>query len=344
MQLRPNRTTERAGVNAARAFFESHEQVFQEVELSNDYGKDAYVDFTENKQILGVCAAFQIKTGVSFRRTSGYTIPVEGHFLVWRDSSVPMIGIVHDEQSGKLYWVNISAYLARCGDGEPASIPISVKAELTGASLTAELLPSVRESKRVDALGTALVQLCSADPAVQIAAISDCFALGRTDVRVMLAIRNSLRSFRGTAVKQAIAILSHAVPHPDIAVIDTNHVPHQVHQAIESELVWTQDELVKLFRAAPWSVGWDRGSLGQCLYHLLIVDPDYRAKVQAVVPVLSKLDIEAAFAAMYLTVYWSDKAVETFEEVLLAAPELEDHELIDETRSILDEFGWLSMG
>lgn len=343
MKLRPNRTTERAGVNAARAFFESHKQVFQEVELSNDYGKDAYVDFTHDEQVLGVCAGLQIKAGESYRRKAGYAIPVEGHLQVWRDSSVPMVGIVYDEQSDKLYWVSISAFLERCGASEPSSIPIDESAELTPTSLRLELLPAVRASKRVDALGSALLQLCSSDPAVQIAAIGDCFALGRGDVRVMLAIRNSLRSFRGDAVKQAIATLSHAVPHPDIWFNSSNTVPTQVEHQLANDLVWAQEELAVLFRAVPWAEGWDRGSLGQCLYHLLIVDPDCKAKVHAIVPVLAITDCDAAFAAMYLVLHWSESPREMFAQLLEANPMLQKHELVGEVSRVLDELGGVPM-
>lgn len=343
MEIRRNRVTERAGVNAARTFFESQEQVFQEIELSNDYGKDAYIDFTVNKNLLGTCAALQIKTGRSFIRSSGYAIPIEGHYQVWRDSSLPVIGIVYDNQQNKLYWVNISAHLDQ-HDGIPTSIPISANSELTPISLYSELLPSVRASKRTDPLGSALLQICSPKPEVQIAAISDCFVLGRTDARAMLAIRNSLRSFRDNAVKQAIAVLAHTVPHPDIAVVASNHVPDRVQRDLKSELTWTHEELVKLFLAAPWAEGWDRGSLGQCLYHLLITDPDYLNKVLATIPALTSIDIDAAFAALYIILYWSDNPKKVFASILHSNPLLEDHELIGEVEWLLDEYGGVPMG
>lgn len=61
--LRANAELEREAVNATRSLFEANSWVFQEVDKGNDYGKDAYVDCTENRAILGLCVALQIKGG-----------------------------------------------------------------------------------------------------------------------------------------------------------------------------------------------------------------------------------------------------------------------------------------
>jgi len=108
-RLRANRVPERAAVNVARTFFEANGCIFQEVSGDNDYGKDAYVDLTFGGQVTGLCAALQIKGGESYRRTAGgYVIPLDDdHAKLWRSSTVPIFGIVHDQSDGKLRWCNI---------------------------------------------------------------------------------------------------------------------------------------------------------------------------------------------------------------------------------------------
>ncbi len=78
-KIPPHRSTAKAGVNAARTLFESFNYVFQEVELGNDFGKDAYVDLVNGREVTGICIALQIKSGDSFRREEGYAFPIGEH-------------------------------------------------------------------------------------------------------------------------------------------------------------------------------------------------------------------------------------------------------------------------
>ena len=103
MNLRKNRAKERAAVNAARSFFEANGCVFQEVDQGNDYGKDAYVDLVDGDKVSGHCIALQIKGGKKYKRANGYVIPIESHELVWRQSPLPIAGIVFDSESKTLY-------------------------------------------------------------------------------------------------------------------------------------------------------------------------------------------------------------------------------------------------
>ena len=98
MKLSDERATGRRGINAAQAFFEQNKCVFQEVAQQNDFGKDAYVDLGNDDGIVTcLCAALQIKSGPSYRTTSGnYIVPLDGHADDWRDSTVPVFGLVFD--------------------------------------------------------------------------------------------------------------------------------------------------------------------------------------------------------------------------------------------------------
>ncbi len=78
MKRRGNRITKTSAVSAVRNFFESNGCIYQSVDMANDYGKDAYVDFAEGERITGLCAALQIKGSVSYRRSNGsYFIPLD---------------------------------------------------------------------------------------------------------------------------------------------------------------------------------------------------------------------------------------------------------------------------
>jgi Domain of unknown function (DUF4365) len=112
MKLRVNRTAAREAVNAVRTFFESNGCVFQEVDEGNDYGKDAYVDLTMDREVTGTCVALQIKGGDSFKAKNGYRIPVDAeHREIWSESTVPIAAIVYDPSDKRLRWCNLTAAL-----------------------------------------------------------------------------------------------------------------------------------------------------------------------------------------------------------------------------------------
>jgi hypothetical protein len=147
MKLRKNRPTERAGVNASQTLFEKHNWVFQPIDLGNDYGKDAYADAPEGDTVTGLCATLQIKSGPSFRRADGYAIPIEGHEKVWRDSPLPVMGIVHDPDVPALYWCNISEFLQAHPKDLPAAVPMSKADVLDDTTLGTAFLDSVADGR-----------------------------------------------------------------------------------------------------------------------------------------------------------------------------------------------------
>ena len=107
-----NRVTGRDGVNTARLFFEHHECRFLEVDQQQDIGKDAYVDLVDGERISPLCVALQVKAGLSYRTAKGeYVIPLDAHADLWRRSTVPVFGIVHDPEDNKLRWVDLTGYL-----------------------------------------------------------------------------------------------------------------------------------------------------------------------------------------------------------------------------------------
>jgi hypothetical protein len=343
--LRANRITERAAVNAARVFFEDNGCIFQEVSGDNDYGKDAYVDLTLGNRVTGLCVALQIKGGESYRRKgSGYVIPLDAdHAEVWRSSTVPIFGIVHDPSDGKLRWCNISEFLNSAeGEGLPGSVPVEASALLNEAALHREFAAAV-EHARVLKADHVLLQVLSESERVNLSAVRDCLALGRADARVLIGLRYLIRALSPRALHNAIVVLSHATPHPDILWHPGNWIPPHVEEQIRGHFRWLAEEVVEFLKLCPLAT-FERGGLGQCLYMLLIEDPGIKATMRkACVLALEAGHGETAFTALYLWLYWERKNAkpayasftaehpqirevenaEDFEEVLLEAGELD---------------------
>jgi hypothetical protein len=345
-RLRANRIPERAAVNAARTFFEANGCVFQEVSGDNDYGKDAYVDLTFGGQVTGLCVALQIKGGESYRRTGGgYVIPLDDdHAKLWRSSTVPIFGVVHDPSDGKLRWCNISQFLNSPEGGRlPGSIPVESSALLNETALRREFAAAV-ERARVLRADHALLQVLSESERVSLWAIRDCLALGRADARVLIGLRYLIRALSPRALQTAIIVLSHATPHPDIFWHPGNWIPPYVEEQIKRHYRWSAEEVVELLKLCPLGT-FERGAQGQCLYMLLIEDPKIKDTMRrACVLAMEAGHDEATFTALYLWLYWERKSAKAaYASFAAEYPEIRKVENVEDFEGVLREAGELHL-
>ncbi len=343
-KLRANRVRERAAVNAARTFFEANRCIFQEVSGDNDYGKDAYVDLTFGDHVTGLCAALQIKGGDSYRRTGGgYAVPLDDdHAEVWRNSTVPIFGIVHDPSDGNLRWCNISEFLNSPAGGRlPGAIPVEASALLTEAVLHREFAAAVERARKAD---HALLQVLSESERVSIWAVQDCLAVGRADARVLIGLRYLVRALSPRALHNAIVVLSHATPHPDILWHPRNWIPTHIEEQIKGHFRWCAEEVVEFLKLCPLET-FTRGALGQCLYMLLIEDPNKKSTMRkACVLALEAGHGETAFTAPYLWLYWEHKnAKDAYASFALEHPQIREIEDAEDFENVLLEDGELSL-
>jgi hypothetical protein len=109
--VRSSRRIERAGVNALRALLEENDHIVQEIDGGNDHGEDMIVNFTRGGKRTGCWIAIQVKSGKKYKRTHGYAIPIEDHYDDWRQSRIPIIGVVYDMKKRELFWVNLTEKL-----------------------------------------------------------------------------------------------------------------------------------------------------------------------------------------------------------------------------------------
>ncbi|MBT2403209.1 MULTISPECIES: DUF4365 domain-containing protein [unclassified Streptomyces] len=127
--VRSSRRIERAGVNALRSLLEENDHIVQEIDGGNDHGEDMIVNFTRSGRRTGCWIAIQVKSGKKYKRANGYAIPVEDHFDDWRQSRIPIIGVVYDMKKKELFWVNLTEQL-RSTDVSPGWVQVSNLARL----------------------------------------------------------------------------------------------------------------------------------------------------------------------------------------------------------------------
>jgi hypothetical protein len=134
--VRASRRIERAGVNALRALLEDHDHIVQEIDGGNDHGEDMIVNFTRAGKRTGYWLAIQVKSGKKYKRANGYAIPIDDHFDDWRQSRIPIIGVVYDMKKKELFWVNLTEKL-RSTDTHPSWVQIEATSKLDAETVHA---------------------------------------------------------------------------------------------------------------------------------------------------------------------------------------------------------------
>ncbi|MBX7133990.1 MAG: DUF4365 domain-containing protein [Fimbriimonadaceae bacterium] len=342
-QHRKNRQREREGVNAARTFFEAHDCVFQEVHLENDYGKGAYLDLGDARAASSVCAALQIKSGPSYRGANEYKIPLdEADFEYWSTSTVPMIGLVYDATDTLLRWVNITEYLDGVSGPRPTHIPVDPNAILTAEVLRGSFARSVARTV-VGFRRHPLLQICDDIPEQQSRAISDCFALGRLDPRLLIGLRYFISRFDPQVLRHAIRALAHVTAHPDIFWTKENWIPEDRCEKVLANFRWSVEEIALLLSRVPLEA-WTRGDSGQDLYMLLIEDPGLNEKLEKAAVLLLETDGQTAIHAVYLRVARAGKqGLPCLERLIAVMPSIRNDERVMFMQQCLRDHGFVGL-
>lgn len=338
------KVAERIAVNAVRDFFERHSQVYLEVDQGRDYGKDAYVDLVEDGKLTGLVISIQVKGGSSYRRGSGYHIPYSpSDRNLWVDSSVPVFGVVYDDERSCLHWVNLTSELLDL----PSHKHGAVDAELV---LDDSTWPSFyRHAVRAAKLGgRSLLGLHSEDLAQQHAAISDCFAIGRFDSRALIALRRSLPYLSPESVEHAIRVLATCVPHhPDRFWTEDNTVSDKVRSEVMRALKWNPTDTAYLLKYVDNEEMFCRGSIGEDIYLLLSRGwgPDVdRLFDETLELAVETGDMDVALKSLIIIQYQNgDDAPEVLFEIVKQYPVLFRDDRVKELLVAVQRHGWFDI-
>jgi hypothetical protein len=342
-RISSKRRIEREGINAAQAFFEQNNCVFQEVGLQNDFGKDAYIDVTQEGAFGPLCVAVQIKSGLSYRTNSGdYLIPLNHHAGTWRNSTVPIFGIVYDPDDKQLRWTDLTAYLQNNPSRQSGSVPVSRSSLLTETSLAGEFVRAIH--KYSSAGGSYIVlNMLSDVTEEQIGAVFDAWALGRSDARYLLLLRRVISELSPQATRRAIWLLSHVTPHPDIFWTPQNWIPDDVKDRVRSSFRWSVEEISHMFMALDVEET-GRGTLGQSL-HLILREDRFVVEnmKQTVAHLLRVSETDHAMHVLVTTLASSENPSEILEELIIQHAELLEDDWVQDIRAALREHNYFDL-
>lgn len=107
------KATSRIGINSIRTLIEKNNDIFQEIDLENDVGNDAYIEFIMNEETTGCCIVSQIKSGKSYINSKGehFFQSDKEHFEYWNSHLLPVCAFVHNPENDTTKWIDITKYL-----------------------------------------------------------------------------------------------------------------------------------------------------------------------------------------------------------------------------------------
>lgn len=261
--------------------------VVQRVETENDIGRDAFVDIVDGTDVTGGVICIQVKSGrASYFQQGTWVVPGKpADFSLWRESTVPFFGVVHDEKSDALRWVDLSeaAVLARDNYLSPVipgrfgllSVPVPDENRLDldlAAFLTAAEAALRRRS------GVPVAALLATDVDLVKSGIMDTFAMGRHDPTALLLLAALVHRLPKEARRNAIGALAMTTSHPDVFWTRDNWIPDNVSRVIQRRVSWTDLDVYALLAEIDED-GIQRGSFGQTVYHVLALDRDLNPKL-----------------------------------------------------------------
>lgn len=334
--------TSREAVLAFDIFCTRRKWVFTETPEQSDFGKDGYVDLSVAGSLTGQCVAVQVKGGSSFRRSQGYTIPADPRRRrLWRESTVPVFGVVWDPDDGGLYWFDLTATLR--SDGVDAPLHVDAANRLDNS--TDDFLDAAWRATTGTPLAAALG---SEDEDQQDAAVYDCWGLGRRDPRYLVLLRRVMFGLEPAAVDRAIYVLNSCSLNMD-NLLDPNWMTMRARAAVRAHFTWTVDEAIDLLDRVKDEDGFGRGSFSSCIYWLL-VGPEPSG--DHFVELVERATLQAATAGrghaaqwgLVLRVYWAGQDGQAvFDRLVAAEPYLGTTDLAQTVAGDLAEWGHISI-
>jgi len=285
-QARPSRARGKAGYRRLEAVLEAANLVVQRVETENDIGRDAFVDIVAGSDVTGGVVCVQVKSGPSYFWDGRWVVPGEpADFTLWRESTVPIFGVVHDPVTDTLRWVDLTKaaesaldeYLSPVVKGPfgKASVPVP---EVNRLDVDAQSFIAAAQTALRRRSGSHVAALLSDELTTVEAGIADTFAIGRHDPDSFLLLAALFHRLPNEVRRYAVEALAMATSHPDVFWSKDNWIPRSTSNVLRQRVRWTDADVVALLAEVDDN-GFQRGTIGQSVYHVLDLDRGFESRL-----------------------------------------------------------------
>jgi hypothetical protein len=276
-----SQATSREGIRFVQTLVERHNCTFQEIDLQNDLGNDAYVEFVVEENATGCCIALQVKSGRSYRISQGrYSFQCDrADFEYWASHTLPVLAVVFDPETRTAFWADVTEHL-RQHSSLIAEGPYSilVEQELSDTSFDEFRQHCLRYREQFSRelnFGRALESFATRDDVERcFDGLRALFAYHRQQIATWYYLISCISNYREHPVLRDLVVrLCHIPGHGDIFWSTGNSgnlIDEQVCQAalqFMRERFDRRDALTMLGVIDEYGI--QRGTIGQCV-HVLV--------------------------------------------------------------------------
>lgn len=314
----------REGINYLRAIVEGNNCIFQEIELENDVGNDAYIEFIVNEESTSFCIAVQVKSGTSSKRKKYYSLKSDkDHFEYWNNHNLPICGIVFDTQNQVAVWVDITHYLEENTEkikSGPYSIPIQHNSILNRDNFMEFVDYYLKYQdvykndsnfcKSLDYFASLNNEMLMYDGAKSL------FFNHRNRNITWFVLINCYSTVDYKLLFDLTLILCHVPGHGDIWWSDKNIINDTVRtyakQLIQN--MFKKNEVTRLLSVVDEN-GFGRGTIGQCVESIISIIPD-KTEILKEITFDYTIDEDKRIEALILLLYYISENKTICEEIL----------------------------
>jgi len=274
--------TEQKGINFVSDVINTGNCIFNQIDTGNDIGIDAYVEFIDNETATGCCIGVQVKSGLSYFKSSNSCWIVstdKDHLKYWASHVLPIAIINYNPTTNKAYWVDVTAYvqgeIERLENG-PFRIEIPHGNQFSQSDFDKFRLHFLRYSDLQSSNGNILkaqVELLNNENSFEkrLSAMKYLFYFNRNSESTWhLFIGLIVISEDSELIEALIYFTRHIVPHGDIWWSEKNMITQNIRdygRYLISELL-SKNAIIKLLNAVD-NDGFNRGTIGQDVVAIL---------------------------------------------------------------------------
>lgn len=353
------KTIERLGINYVRNVVESCNSTFKEIDLSNDIGNDAYIEFILGEEATGCCIGAQIKSGKSYvsndKRTY-YFRTDKDHFEYWKSHILPIVGIVFNPLEKRAVWCDITEYIENNPEvieKGPYQISVSAGKEFsknTFHDFIKHFLKYQKRYKKGDNFGRSLEYFADTkDTQRCFEGIKSLFFYHRSRRAIWYYFITSFSNIKNEILRTQLAVCLAYIPgHMDILWHRNNVIDEDTRKYALSLIKerFGRKEVELLLELVDEENGFSRGSIGEWIHAIIDIIPN-RPNILKSIVFDNCTDEKIRYGSLILLIYYiqkdsPDKCIHLISNYLRKFPNSMYADALEETINIIKEYGCVS--